>query len=48
MPIWSTTISIFTRCPAFGVFHLFEDPPRGGDIIDAGIGEGEFTGGARQ
>ena len=39
---------IFARRLAFGVFHLLKDPPRGGDIIDPGVGERQFAGGPRQ
>ena len=39
---------ILARRLAFGVFHLLKDPPRGGDIIDPGVGERQFAGGSRQ
>ena len=39
---------IFARRLAFGVFHLLKDPPRGGNIIDPGVGERQFAGGSRQ
>jgi hypothetical protein len=37
---------IFARRLALGVLHLFENAPRGGDIIDAGIGQRQLAGGA--